>query len=308
MDTRTRRPDLEALEYARPSYITDKIFPMLPVGMRQGTLYYQDLQSDVAAQTGRTAGVAPTTTTAADAKTTYNLENDEFIDRQLIPDDAIAGLGGLDAAQQQRARVGKRAVGNAIEDLTAANVLGNGSVVYTDIGASIVQAVGIGYDALADLAGDGPIALVLSSRLYKLVKRYAEVVDRMKYTGVIAKDVTDVRGVSRMQLAACLGVDEILVGNNEQWYTQSATYQDRGALVMLPNGGVDPNEIAQVGRTAWFSPTGGVPTDDKLFEVHTWYSEDKVSEIVDVRAYAEQHVLNVEHIYGLSGIDTALTS
>ena len=307
-DTRTLRPDLAALEYARPNYLTDFIFPMLPRAMRQGTLYFQDLQADVAAQTGRVAGTAPTTNLIADAKTTYNLENDEFIDREEIPDGDIAGLGGLDAAQQVAARIGKRAVGNAIEDLTVANVLGNGSVTYADIGTSLIAAIGVGFDVLADLAGEGEIALVLSSRVFNLIKRYTEVVDRMKYTGVIAGSVTDVRGISAMQLGACLGVDRILVGNNEQWYTQSATYQDRAALIKLPSAGVEPKEAIQVGRTCWFSPTGAVPSAETLFEVHSWYSETELSEMVDVRAYAEQKVLNVELIYGLDGLDTDLLS
>jgi hypothetical protein len=282
------------------------IFPMLPRAMRQGTLYYQDLQAAVTAQTGRTPGTAPTTNLIADAKTTYNLENDELIDREEVPDGDIAGLGGLDAAQQVAARRGKRAVGNAIEDLTVANVLGNGSVTYTDIGSSFVAAAQLGFDVLADYAGDGPIALVLSSRLFSLVKRYEEVVDRFKFTGVLPAPSRDVRNISRDQLAAALGVDLVLVGNNEQWYTQSATYQDRAALVKLPTDGVDPNEVPQVGRTVWFSATGAVPSGDELFECHTWFSDTELSEMVDVRAYAEQHVLNVEHIYGLDGVDSDL--
>ena len=307
-DTRTRRPDLEALPYARPSYLTNMIFPILPRAMRQGTLYFQDLLADVAAQTGRTAGTAPTSHLLADAQTTYNLENDEFIDREKVPDGDIAGLGGLDAAQQKGARKGKRSVGNAVEDLTVANVLANGSVTYTDIGTSLLAAIGVGFDTLADLEGGGKIALVCSSRVFNLIKRYTEVVDRMKYTGVIAGSVTDVRGVSAMQLGACLNVDTILVGNNEQWYTQSETYQDRAALVKLPEEGTEPDEVVQVGRTLWFSATGAMPSDDALFECHTWYSDADLSELVDVRAYAEQHVLNAEHIYGLDGIDATLTS
>jgi len=305
-DTRKPRPDLAALEYARPAYITDRIFPLLPRAMRQGTLYFQDLQADVSAQTGRTAGTAPTTNLVADANTTYNLENDELIDREEIPDGDIAGLGGLYAAQQVGARIGKRAVGNAIEDLTAANVLANGSVTYTDIASSFVAAVQLGYDVLVDLAGDGPIALVLSNRLFSLVKRYEEVVDRFKFTGVIPAPSNVVRNVSTEQLAMALGVDLVLPGNNEQWYTQSATYQDRAALVKLPQDGVDPNEVPQVGRTLWFSATGATPGGDELFECHSWYSDAELSEMVDVRAYAEQHVLNVEHIYGLDNVDSDL--
>lgn len=305
MDTRIRRPDLEAAAYKAPSYLTPQLFPMLPRAMRQGTIYYQDILADIAAQTGRTAGNAPTENTIADQQTTFNLENDEFIDREKIPDGDIAGLGGLDAAQLKAARKGKRAVGEAIEDLTVANILANGSVTYTDIGTSFLAAVDLGRDTIADYA-EGRIALVLSQRLFSLVKRYDEVINRMKFTGVIASGLTDVRSISQMQLAATLNLDAVLTGPNSAWYDHSATYQDRAALVVLPEAAQEPDEALQVGRTLWFSATGATPSAETMFEVHTWYSEDKVSEMCDVRAYAEQKVFNPELIYGLDGLDTAL--
>lgn len=305
MDTRTRRTDLEQAEYKAPGYLTPVLFPLLPRAMRQGTLYYNDIIADIAAQTGRVAGAAPTENTIADAKTTYNLENDEFIDREKVPDGDIAGLGGLMAAQMKAARKGKRAVGEAIEDLTVANILANGSVSYVDIGSSLIAAVSLGYDVLSDYA-EGEIALCLSSRLFNLIKRYDEVITRMQFTGILPGSVRDVRGISAAQLASVLNVDRILVGPNGAWYDQSATYQDRAALVVLPDAAPGPDEVIQVGRTLWFSADGNTPAAESMFEVHTWYSEDKVSEMCDVRAYAEQHVLNTELIYGLDGIDSDL--
>jgi len=303
MDTREHRPDLEALDYKRPGNLTDTLFPMLGRAVRQGTLYYQDLQADAAAQTGRTAGAAPTETTMADAKTTYNLENDEFIARIKIPDAEIAGLGGLDAAQQSAARRGKRGIGVAIEDLTVANILANGSVTYVDILASLIGAVDTGVGTLLDQGADGPIAFCCSRRIFSRIKRYAEIIERMKFTGVLPSGITDVRGISAAQLAAALNVDEVRIGPDTEWYTHAAGYQDRAALVVLPDGGMNPNETPQVGRTAWFSPDGTTPAAGALFECHSYYSEEKLSEMVDVRAYAEQHVLNPELIYGLDGID-----
>ena len=99
MDTRQRRPDLEALPVAqRPGFLSGRIFPMLPKMMRQGTQYFQGVKADHAAQTGRTGGTAPTSYLVSDEKVAFNLENDEFIDREEIPDDEIAGLGhgGMD--------------------------------------------------------------------------------------------------------------------------------------------------------------------------------------------------------------------
>lgn len=304
--SRTRRPDLEALEYTKPGLLTGKIFPMIPRAKQIGTLYYQDLQSATTAEDDRTAGTAPSSNLLADAKVSFDLEADELIDRQEIPDSEIDGLGGLDAAQQVAARRGKRSVGNAIEGLTVANVLGSDDVSYTDIGSSLITACNDGFDDLADRAGQGDIVLVISSKLFSLVKKYDEVVERMKMTGVLPASVRDVRGISRQQLAAALGVDDVLVGNNTQWYSEDAAYQDRAALVKIPNPALDPIEDAQVGRTVWYSTTGVDPAEEDLFEIHTWFSNSQLSEMVDVRAYAEQKQLNSELIYGLDGLDGAL--
>ncbi len=305
-DTRTPRPDLAALEYTSPVNLTPMIFPSIWRALRQGRLYYQDIQTDVVAQTGRTPGDAPTTTVISDESTAFNLENDEFIDRQQIPDADIAGLGGLDAAQQVAARVGKRAVGNSIENLTATNILLNGAVTYTAIGSSLIRAVQLGYNALEDLPGDGQIALVITSRLFSLIRQYEEIVDRFKFTGVIPSESRAVRNISAEQLAMAIGVDRVIVGRNARWYDPNATMRDRAALVKLPAPGVDPIEDTQVGRTVWFSPTGEPQGDESLFECHSYFSADQLSEMVDTRAYAEQHVLNVELIYGLGGISETL--
>lgn len=309
MDSRTRRPDLEALPIAqRPFYVTERILPLLPKAVRQGTQYYSEIQSDVSAESDRTAGEAPNENTISDQKTTFDLENEEFIDREKIPDCEIAGLGGLDAAQMKGARKGKRAVGSEVEKLTAANILANGNVTYTDIGSSLIRTVGQRRDVLLDLEGVNSIALVISSRLFHMIKTYKEIKESMAFTGVPITTLQDVRGVRPNQVAATLGVDEIIVANNTQWYNESATYEDRAALVALPDASVEPDEIVQVGRTLWFSATGIVPAAEDLYEVHTWYSDEKLSEMCDVRAYAEQHMFNDDLIEGLSGIDGGLTS
>jgi hypothetical protein len=306
-DTRERRTDLEAIPYKRPQMLTPTLFPMLPRAQRQGVIYYQDYAADPSAQTGRTAGTAPTTTLVADAQTTFNLENDEFIKRMEIPDGDIAGLGGLDKAQMVAARRGMRAVGNSVEALTAANILANASVTYVDILASLIDAVGVGYETLADRA-EGRVALVCSHRIFNRIKQYDEVVERMKFTGVLPASVNDVRGISAAQLSAALGVDDVLVGPTALWYTASAAYQDRAALVVIPDGDMEPTEDLQVGRTLWFMPDGGTPAvDPALFEIHSFFSDTELSEMVDVRAYAEQHVFNAELIYGLDGIDAENT-
>ena len=58
------RPELAALPVNEPiGYIGSKILPVMQVQAKAGTYYYSTLVADVAAQTARAAGAAPTATT-----------------------------------------------------------------------------------------------------------------------------------------------------------------------------------------------------------------------------------------------------
>ncbi len=308
MDTRTRRPDLERLEVKNPGWITPQLAPVLGKEATRGTQFYSDLITDESAQTGRSSGSAPNEKTITDSYEDYNLTDDEFIQRVKVADDDIEGLGGLAAAQMKAGRKGKRAVGKAIEDLTVANTLDNGDISETDIGSSILDDIEDAYWTVADNAeGNSRIVMACSNIIFSLLKRYTEVKDRMKHTGVIAQDVEDVRGISAMQMAGVLNVDGVIVGPKDSWYT-GATAKNAVVLIALPSDGVEPDEEAQFARTLWFSPTAASPAGANMVTMHSYYSEEKLSEMVDSRAYAEQKVFNPELAYRLVGVDSGPTS
>jgi len=295
-----RRPDLERLPYKAPRYLTPMLFPLMGRLVKQGTVYYQDIVADSAAQTGRTSGDAPTAQKLTDQHTTFDLDDDEFIDRINIPAQEIAGLGGLQRAQQKGARVAKRNVATAVEDLTVANILGNASANKRDILDSLLDAVDIARDYVMDRV-PGRIALVCSQRIFSRIKRYDAVIERMKFTGVLASGSRDVRSISALQMASVLDLDEVLVGPNSEWYDDDTDYQDRAAIVALPDPMVDPDEEIQIGRTIAFSPLDAEFND--LFQIETFYSDDLRSEVLDAQIFAEQKVFNPEGIYILDGID-----
>lgn len=300
----TRRQDLEALDYKNPGNLTQVIFPRVFRAVRQGVLYWRDIVADSAAQTGRTAGAAPTAQTITDNKSSFNLENDEFIDRVKVPQEDIAGMGGLLQAQMNAANIGKRNVAEAVEDLTVANVLNNGISPEADILGSLIEAVETAKASVMDKTANGKIVLVCSSVVFGIIKRYSAIIERMKFTGVLASGINDVRGISQEQLAAALNLDGVLVGPKSSWYDESSVYQDRAAVMVLPDPNVEPIVEAQAGRTIWFSPDGIAPAGDQtLFSVESFYSDDLRSEVVDVQAFAEQKLLNPELIYVLKGID-----
>jgi len=104
-----------------------------------------------------------------------------------------------------------------------------------------------------------------------------------------------------------LNVDGVIVGPKDSWYT-GATAQNAVVLIALPSDGVEPDEEAQFARTLWFSPTAASPAGANMVTMHSFYDENKVSEMVDSRAYAEQKVFNPELAYRLVGVDAGPTS
>jgi hypothetical protein len=83
-----RRPDLEGIE-VNPviGYIGDKLFPTVNTMEKTGTVYYKTLTADSAAQTGRSAGSAPSRTLLTDSSTTFSAA--EVIKRYGIVRDEV---------------------------------------------------------------------------------------------------------------------------------------------------------------------------------------------------------------------------
>lgn len=293
----TRRPDLEALPYKAPPYLTRSIFPMFMTDAKAATVYYQDVRSSASVETSRSAGAAPSATTLTEASTTFTAV--EGVKRYNIDDAARTLFGGLAKAEVVGSRLARRAVDGWIEASTAANVLANGSVTYYDILNDIFGAVKTGVETVSDKGAGGRIAFVSSTKVIQRIKAYAAVIDRMKYTGVIADGVRQVRGFGNEVLAACLGVDLILEGPLAEWYTASATYQERAALVVLPDGNMDPLEEIQAGRTYCYQ----LDEQGNNTMIETYHDDNLVADVVQARVWANQVVLNPELIYGLKGLD-----
>lgn len=295
----TKRPDLSAQEYKRPGMIGEILFPMLPRAVKQGVLYYQDIIADGTAQHTRSLGTAPTATLLTDAKTSFNLEGDEYIDRRKIDDSTITGCGGLATAQEIMARVAMRTVMNAHEAAVVAATFG--TITAVDIGSSFLAALQIARESIQDYGAPGQIALFGAQRMIDRLKRYNEVVERMTFPNVFAGDPRDVRAISDQTLAATIGVDRVLSGPNDTtygWLGASSTYDGYLGLCILPTETVDPLEELQLGRTV--SLSNGT---DSFMEVSTYHSDDLKSEVLDAQAWIELHTLNVELAYVMKGVD-----
>jgi len=302
-----RRPDLEALPYKNPGFLTPYIMPSFSRDVKAGTFNFDDILADGSAQTDRTLATAATAYAIASASSTFSMA--EKIHRAKMDESEIEQLGGLDKAQAKAARKGKRTVMTAVETLTIAATFGDEANINSmDILTSFLAALDIAKEAISDYS-DGKIVVFGARKTVNILKRINEIVERMKFTGVLLGANRDVRSISDEQLAAAIDVDMVLAGPSTAsaagWFGASSAYAGWLGVMVLPDGNVDPDEEVQFGRM-FEMPVG----DDggNIFKCESYYSDDLKSEVVDTVAWVSAEVMNKECCFILKGIDEENTT
>lgn len=283
------RPDLAMVDIQQlTGLIGNRILPVLNRPIKIGNQYYVTVDNDVAAQTGRTLGAAPTTTTLASASSTFSCA--EIINRIKVPDDEINLMGGLANAQMKAARIGKRSILRARED---AIVTALATTTQTrDILGSLREAIDIAVDAIQRVPGR--LVLACGWTTFRRISRYSEITDTLLRTGIVAQSALAVRNVDGPTVASVLGVDEILIGDDDHW-TAGTAY-----LLRAPDASMEPDETPQIGRTIQYLPEGG-----NEFETAAFFDQNLISEVVDTRSWYICKMYNLSGIYKLTGIDEA---
>lgn len=296
-----RREDLETIE-VNPylGYIGDRIFPAVNVMEKTGTIYYKTLTDDVAAQTDRTTLTAPTRTALTEASTTFSCA--EVIKRYGISRDEVKQMGGIEQADKLGAMASKRSVLRAIEEAIATAVLDDSTAGKTrDILASFILAVQEGLNEIRRYPGRKAIACSYST--FNRIIRYKEIVDNFSrasavLTGVQAEGmIAGTPAALRLVLASIIGVDEVLVGDDDQWASNDRI--DKAALVVLP----DPEQFSHrldpvLGKNMLYLPDGKQP-----FAIESHYNEDVKSNDYDAEAWYNLKVFNGGAWVILDGID-----
>lgn len=287
---RMLRPDLAQVDVHQVTpYIASRILPPLYVGQKVGNLYYMAVQADSAAQTGRTLGAAPTAVTLAATSDTFSCA--ERIKRVQVPDSEIRLHGGnLQRAQESAARVGKRSICRSLEDAVEALLQAQSG---EDILDSLLESIDTGIDAIQRVPGT--LAFICGWTTFRRITRFSEITNTLLRTGVpTAAMAQSVRNIDAPTLASILGVQEVLVGDDDHWAAGEAY------LVKLPDPSVDPVEVPQIGRVITYVPEemGGGP-----FEMASYYDDQLITEVVDTRCWDDPEIYNATGIYKLYGID-----
>lgn len=294
------RPDLQTAEFSRPPFLTDIILPPLMREQIAGTLYYQAVASDVTAQSGRanasTIGDITEHIVSAASKT---FSCSEIRDRQKMSYTQVKGYADLLHAELAMARIAKRAWFSKVETTTARVLLGAASP--TDLSGTSADIASSLENAVAELQDKAPgkVALVLSSRNFTRLKTDSNIKDRMKNTGVVLGAGGDPRNVTAEQLAAILGVDQILIGPNDVWHTamkkanstgqtDGFDYQGNAALVVLPDPAVDPVEEIQLGRTIYYKWS----SNGDFFVCESFHDDKCDADCVDIKGLVDSQVFN----------------
>lgn len=298
------RPELAILEVVKPEgFIADQIYPVVPVMEKAGSVAYATVVADSAAQTGRSAGVAPTSTQISNSATTYSAA--EIIKRYSITPDEAKQMGGIEKADEVGAKASKRSVFTAIEEAVATEVLGGTADASFDP-AKLHTTVQSAIDAVEQY--EGVTSLITSTKTAKAMiqglladgtqgKVLARIVGgaspTVAVTGLNFKAWLDA-------LAMYLGVDKVLLGQSRIW--NATAIRGRFAIGRLDEG-VDPlshKYLPVLGKRFQFLQDGKQP-----FSMETLANRDTHNNNYDASVWQDLKTLNAGALYLFDGVADA---
>jgi len=284
-----RRPDLEAQEVSFPDYVGTKVYPYLGKPQIAGKLYYQKYKNDITAQYNRDHAALASITDNVIAANDESFACVELRARVSMGYAQRMGYFDNEHADLAAGRLAKRAFFNKIEALCAANLFkADGAINGV---SDPVTTIDTNVALLRD-CGIGRIALVTANKNKVALKANATIADRMKSTGLGAYDLREIRNVGDMNLAAALGVDEILTMKDAIGYAGvTGASKDCVALVVLPDEYEDCAESVQLGRLVYFMFTDSA---DDRFVMESWVDAVHDANVVDCKGLVQLKEFNTE--------------
>ena len=303
-----RRPDLEAQAVSFPEYVGTKVYPFFGRSQIAGKLYYQKFKSDITAQVGRDHAALGDISDNIIAANDMSFACEELRARVSMGYAQRMGYYDNERADMAAGRLAKRAYFNKIEALTAAKLFKAEGAV--DATSDPVTAIDTNVALLRD-CGIGRVALVISNHNKVALKANAVIADRMKATGLGVYDLREIRNVGDANLAAAIGVDEILTMKDAIGYAGVAgDDKNCAALVILPEEEEDPAENVSLGRLVYFQFTD---SEDDRFCMESWVNPVVDANVVDCKGLVQLLEFNAElrktlKLFGGDASDSGSTS
>jgi len=285
--TSGERPDLAALEVNLPeNYIGPQILPTVPLTDKSGTVYYATVTADAAAQTGRSAGAAPTGTQISSSSTSFTAV--EAVKRGSITPDEAKQFGGIEKADEIGAKWAKRQVMNKLEGDIATETVGGTVDANFDAAKALTQ---IQTALQAVRLYTGSRTLIGSTSVLKRIVQamladstYGAPFSRLISGGSPAEAASGMNFEAWVNgLAMFLGVDRVLAGDDTIWDSATYSTNERFAVAKLDDG-TDPlshkwNPV--LGKNFQYIPDGSNPwviqsIEDRLnvnnhYDAYNWY-------------------------------------
>lgn len=295
------RPDLAALEVNLPEgYIGTRIMPITPVADKTGTVYYNTVVADAAAQTSRTASAAPTAQAITTSNTSFSCL--ERVKRATIVPDEAKQMGGIEKADRVGAMWAKRQVMNAMETSICAEILGGTASDTWDDGAVLSDAQ-VALDSIR--LYEGRTALVAASKTLRQMVQAILASDKVgpTFSRVISGTSPGVaiEGMSFKNwlnaLALFLGVDEILAGDDAIWNASGYTGKYAYCKIDTSNDPLSHKWLPVLGKTFQFMPDGKNP-----WVIQSVPDRVNVRNIYDAYNYFDTVALNTGAFYMVEGV------
>ena len=270
---------------------------------KTGTLYYKTLTADSASQTDRTTGTAPARTLLTDSSTTFTAA--EAIKRYGIVRDEVKQMGGIENADKLGGIASKRSVQRIVEDAIANLILETTTIEILDIESSLIGAVQTALETIRRYPG---LTVFGTSKLvFNRLMKYTEIknlysLSSLAIAGADAKEVLSAKPEAlRVLLTGILGVDEILIGDDDQWATGA---RDERAFVMkLPGTEEFSHKLDPVyGKNMMYLPDGSQP-----YYLESFYDPDVKINNYDATIWYNLKELNTGACVVLEGLDASNT-
>jgi len=299
-----RREDLEQIE-CNPvlGYIGTKAYPVLEVTQKTGTIYHATLTADSAAQAAVARGTALTTVRLTATANTYSCTSLE--ERYAVPRDEVKQMGDIGKADRLGGTASKRSVQRGVETALAAQLQTVGSH-QTDahVSGSFLAEAQTALEAVRRYPGSK--ALMLGKSAFHGIMRYTEVLNQFSLAalalgGSSAEAVLAGRPEAlKMLLAGIIGVDEVLVGDDDHWGVDvgSSGIGCNAVFLSLPGDDEFSHKLDPVlGRLVQYLPDG-----KQAFMVESFYSHSLKENVYDAETWYSIEEYNPEAAYVLTDV------
>jgi hypothetical protein len=299
------RPDLAALE-TNPviGYIGQKAYPIVNSTEKTGSIYYTAITSDSAAQAGLSRGTALTTVRLTESVATFSCTSLEK--RYGVPRDEVKQMGGIEKADKLGGMASKRSVQRALETALAAQLQTVGShQTGAFVTGSFISGAQTALNAIRRFPGLR--ALMLGKSAFHGIMSLTEVKNMFSLAalaigGTSAEAILAGRPEAlKMLLAGIVGVDEVLVGDDDHWGVDvgSGGIGCNAVFLALPGADEFSHKLDPVlGKCVQYLPDGLQPyvveshydinLKENIYDAEAWYS---IEELNPTAAYVMTDVI-----------------